>query len=160
MGKINMCSNIQIVPMEEKHIPALAQLERICFSQPWTERGLSSELGNKLAVFCVAEQNQTVLGYAGMQCVMGECYINNIAVFPQFRGRGIGTKLVQALIDDAMRQDGIFITLEVRQSNEQAIAMYEKLGFKKVGCRKNFYTNPTEDGLIMTNYLKEQEGDL
>ena len=81
-----MNADIQMVPMQEKHIPALAQLERLCFSQPWTESGLRSELHNKLAVFCVAEQNGQVLGYAGMQCVMGECYINNIAVFPQFRG--------------------------------------------------------------------------
>ena len=84
-----MNADIQMVPMQEKHIPALAQLERLCFSQPWTESGLRSELHNKLAVFCVAEQNGQVLGYAGMQCVMGECYINNIAVFPQFRGMGI-----------------------------------------------------------------------
>ena len=89
-----MNADIQMVPMQEKHIPALAQLERLCFSQPWTENGLRSELHNKLAVFCVAEQNGQVLGYAGMQCVMGECYINNIAVFPQFRGMGIGTRLV------------------------------------------------------------------
>lgn len=79
--KISMNADIQMVPMQEKHIPALAQLERLCFSQPWTESGLRSELHNKLAVFCVAEQNGQVLGYAGMQCVMGECYINNIAVF-------------------------------------------------------------------------------
>lgn len=156
MGKISMSSNIQIVPMEERHIPALAQLERICFSQPWSESGLRSELENKLAIFCVAELNNEVLGYAGMQCVMGECYVNNIAVFPKFRDIGIGTKLVQALIDKAAQQNGVFITLEVRKSNEQAITMYTKLGFKQVGCRKNFYTNPLEDGLIMTKDLKEQ----
>lgn len=158
MGKIDICSNssnIQIVPMEEKHIPALAKLERICFSQPWSENGLRSELGNKLAVFFVAEQNNEVLGYAGMQCVMGECYINNIAVFPQFRGMGIGTRLVQTLVAHAEQQNSLFLTLEVRKSNKQAIAIYQKLGFLEAGCRKNFYTAPVEDGLIMTKKYKE-----
>lgn len=148
--------DIQMVPMQEKHIPALAQLERLCFSQPWTENGLRSELHNKLAVFCVAEQNGQVLGYAGMQCVTGECYINNIAVFPQFRGMGIGTQLVQMLIEQAMQRDGIFISLEVRVSNKQAISIYRKLGFHEVGCRKNFYTAPVEDALIMTKEFKNQ----
>ena len=131
-------------------------LERLCFSQPWTESGLRSELHNKLAVFCVAEQNGQVLGYAGMQCVMGECYINNIAVFPQFRGMGIGTRLVQMLMEQAMQRNGVFISLEVRVSNQQAISIYRKLGFHEVGCRKNFYTAPVEDGLIMTKEFESQ----
>ena len=151
-----MNADIQMVPMQEKHIPALAQLERLCFSQPWTESGLRSELHNKLAVFCVAEQNGQVLGYAGMQCVMGECYINNIAVFPQFRGMGIGTRLVQMLMEQAIQRDGVFISLEVRVSNQQAISIYRKLGFHEVGRRKNFYTAPVEDGLIMTKEFKSQ----
>ena len=110
----------------------------------------------KLAVFWVAEQNGQVLGYAGMQCVMGECYINNIAVFPQFRGMGIGTRLVQMLMEQAIQRDGVFISLEVRVSNQQAISIYRKLGFHEVGCRKNFYTAPVEDGLIMTKEFKSQ----
>ena len=156
MEKISMNDNIQMVPMQEQHIPALAQLERICFSQPWSENSLRSELHYKLAVFCVAEQNGQVLGYAGMQFVMGECYINNIAVFPQFRGMGIGTQLVQTLIEQAIQRNGIFISLEVRVSNQQAISIYRKLGFCEVGCRKNFYAAPVEDGLIMTKELKTQ----
>ncbi len=160
MEKISMDTGIQIVPMEEKHIPALAQLERLCFSQPWTENGLRSELGNRLAVFCVAEQNGQVLGYAGMHCVMGECYINNIAVFPQYRGSGIGTRLVQELIGQAIQRDGLFLTLEVRASNEQAVSLYQRLGFYKAGCRKNFYTAPTEDGLIMTKDLKQEKEEI
>ena len=69
---------------------------------------------------------------------MGECYINNIAVFPQFRGMGIGTTLVKVLIEQAIQRDGVFISLEVRVSNQQAISIYQKLGFQEVGCRKTF----------------------
>ena len=107
-----MNADIQMVPMQEKHIPALAQLERLCFSQPWTESGLRSELHNKLAVFCVAEQNGQVLCYAGMQCVMGECYSNNIAVVARVRWMWIGTRLVQMLMEQAIQRNGVFISLE------------------------------------------------
>ena len=144
-----MNADIQMVPMQEKHIPALAQLERLCFSQPWTESGLRSELHNKLAVFCVAEQNGQVLGYAGMQCVMGECYINNIAVFPQFRGMGIGTRLVQMLMEQAIQRDGVFISLEVRVSNLPALGLYRKLGFEVLSVRKGYYSEPVEDAYVM-----------
>ncbi len=150
MGQIDIGIPIEIVPMELRHIPALAQLERLCFSQPWSENSLNSELTNQLAFFLVAQQCQNIAGYAGMQCVAGECYMYNVAVFPEYRGNGIGTKLVQALIDKAIQMDAAFITLEVRQSNRQAISVYQKLGFQKAGCRKNFYAAPTEDGFIMT----------
>lgn len=156
MGKIDRDILVEIVPMQEHHIPALAQLERICFSQPWSDNSLRSELSNQLSVFLVAQQHDHTVGYAGMQCVAGECYIHNVAVFPVYRGIGIGTRLVQALIDKAIRTHADFITLEVRVSNQQAISVYERLGFERAGCRKNFYALPTEDGLIMTKIFKKQ----
>lgn len=155
MGKIDRDVPVEMIPMELRHIPALAQLERLCFSQPWSENSLSSELTNKLSFFLVAQQCENIAGYAGMQCIVGECYMYNVAVFPEYRGRGVGTKLVQALIDRAAQMDAAFITLEVRASNRQAISVYQKLGFQKAGCRKNFYTAPTEDGLIMTKTFQK-----
>ena len=133
-----MNADIQMVPMQEKHIPALAQLERLCFSQPWTESGLRSELHNKLVVFCVAEQNGQVLGYAGMQCVMGECYINNIAVFPQFRGMGIGTRLVQMLMEQAIQRDGVFISWKYAFPINKPFLFIENLVFMKWAAEKIF----------------------
>jgi ribosomal-protein-alanine N-acetyltransferase len=148
----------KLVKMEEAHIDALAQLERICFSQPWSRQGLAEELENPLACFVVAQLEHDgsvqVVGYAGMHCVVGECYITNVAVFPEYRRQGIARKLVQYLIDYAKAQDGEFISLEVRNSNENAVALYERLGFQTAGFRKNFYSSPTEDGLIMTIKFK------
>ena len=87
---------------------------------------------------------------------MGECYINNIAVFPQFRGMGIGTRLVQMLMEQAIQRNGVLFPWKYAFSNQQAISIYRKLGFHEVGCRKNFYTAPVEDGLIMTKEFESQ----
>lgn len=143
-------AGFELVQMQECHLDALAELERICFSQPWSRNGLAEELQNPLACFVVAEVNGQTAGYAGMHCVAGECYIDNVAVFPQFRQMGAAFALVCHLIDYAQSQKNEFISLEVRESNRQAIHLYEKLGFQTVGSRKNFYSNPTENGFIMT----------
>lgn len=131
-------------------MPRLAELERLCFSEPWSEDGLRAELGNETARFLVAEQNGQVAGYAGMHAVCGEGYIANIAVFPAYRGRGVGRALLQGLIAMARRGQYAFITLEVRAGNRPAISLYESEGFRTVGVRKGFYSHPKEDGLIMT----------
>ncbi len=153
-----MIENCKLVKMEEVHLDSLAELESVCFSQPWSREGLAEELENPLACFVVAqmegENGIQVIGYAGMHCVVGECYITNVAVFPQYRRQGAAKALVQYLIDFAKGQDGEFISLEVRNSNENAIALYERLGFRTVGVRRNFYSAPTEDGRIMTIKFK------
>ena len=147
-------NDYKFVKMEEVHLDALAELESICFSHPWSRQGLAEELTNPLACFVVAQMEcgntvQTI-SYAGMHCVVGECYITNVAVFPRFRRQGVAAALVQYLIDFAKNQNSAFISLEVRKSNAYAISLYEKLGLITVGTRKNFYSSPTEDGLIMT----------
>ena len=142
---------ITVCAMQQRHIPQLAQLERLCFSEPWSEAGLSAELDNENAFFRVAElADGTILGYVGMHCVAGECYIDNVAVFPQARRMGAASALLKDLIDWARQNDCAFITLEVRPSNGGAIALYEKFGFAEAGRRKRFYRNPDEDGLILT----------
>ena len=91
-----------------------------------------------------------MLGYGGMHTVLGESYVDNIAVFPEFRGHGVGRTLMAVLIEKARENGGVFITLEVRASNLPAIAMYRSLGFTEAGVRRNFYTEPREDALIFT----------
>lgn len=149
-----MIDGCKLVRMEEQHLDALAELEKICFSQPWSRDGLAEELENPLACFAVAQIERDgdshVIGYAGMHCVVGECYITNVAVFPDYRRQGVAAALVQSLIDSAKKQNGEFISLEVRKSNGAAITLYERLGFQKVGVRIHFYSAPTEDALIMT----------
>lgn len=142
--------HVKIVPMDERHTGRVAALERICFSEPWSENALREEIENPAACFLTAVEGDTVLGYAGMHTVLGESYIDNVAVFPEHRGRGIGRALVQALIDRAKEDGGVFITLEVRASNAPAIALYSALGFGRAGVRKNFYSKPKEDALILT----------
>lgn len=134
-------------------IPQIALLEKECFSQPWSEKSLAEELGNPDSHFICAVENDDLLGYLGAQEICGEAYITNIAVFPQFRGRGVGRLLLQNACDGAKERNCEFITLEVRKSNEAAISLYVSEEFEQVGIRKNFYSDPTEDGIIYTKYF-------
>lgn len=146
-------AELTLTPMEQRHLDALAELERICFAEPWTREGLAAELTSETAVFLAAECGGETVGYAGMHCVCGECYVDNIAVFPRFRGKGIGRALTQGLIDSARKKKAEFFTLEVRPSNTAAVALYESLGLRPAGRRKNFYRDPPEDALILTLYF-------
>ena len=141
---------MEILKMSETHIKAVAEIERECFSSPWSENALREELGNENARFFVAENKNEILGYCGMHVIFGECYITNVAVKEKHRGQGIATALMRKLEEVMINENGDFITLEVRESNFNAISLYEKLGYKKVGTRKNFYSNPAENAILMT----------
>ncbi len=140
--------------MTESDIKEIAELERACFSDPWSEKSLTDELANETARFYVLRSNNGLLGYIGANNICGEVYIANVAVNPDCRGRGYGKKLVNHLIKQSVLEKALFLTLEVRASNVNAISLYEKCGFKKIGERKNFYSKPTENGLIYTYYLE------
>ena len=142
-----------VVPMEERHLAALAEIEKACFHAPWSTDMLREELGK--GIFLVAEQDGAAVGYVGCQTVLDEGYIANVAVSPACRRQGIGRALVRALVSHARSQGLTFVTLEARASNAPAIALYEGAGFRRVGVRRNFYTAPTEDAVLMTLYLKE-----
>lgn len=143
--------NLRIVPMNPGHPAHLARLEQLCFSEPWSEAGLAAELDNPSAFFRVAEdETGEILGYLGMHCAAGECYIDNVAVFPAARRRGVATALLQCLVDWAKANGCAFVTLEVRPSNAPALALYRRFGFAEAGRRRRFYRNPDEDGLILT----------
>ena len=140
----------EIVPMDRSHLPQIAQLERECFSTPWSEGMLEDALFDPHCSFIVAEADDgAVLGYAGLHVVLDEGYIDNIAVEPDARRHGVAS----ALLDVYCRYGAAnlaFLTLEVRASNAPAIALYEKYGFAAVGRRKNYYQHPKEDAVIMT----------
>ena len=135
--------------MHPSHVAQIAELEKICFSDPWSERSIASELDNKLAFWLVAMEGENVAGYIGSQTVMDETDMMNVAVHPDFRRRGIAEALVNGLVDALKTQGSHCLTLEVRASNAPAIALYEKLGFSEIGRRKNYYRNPREDALIL-----------
>ena len=135
--------------MHAAHVAQIAQLEKICFSDPWSERSIASELDNKLAFWLVATEGETVAGYIGSQTVMEETDMMNVAVHPDFRRQGIAEALVSGLVEHLKAMGSHCLTLEVRASNAPAIALYEKLGFAEIGRRKNYYRNPREDALIL-----------
>ncbi len=142
-----------VIPMEERHLAALAEIEKACFHAPWSAAMLREELGK--GIFLVAEQDGAAVGYVGCQTVLDEGYITNVAVSPDCRRQGIGRALVAALKARAAQAGLAFVTLEARASNAPAIVLYEGAGFRRVGVRRNFYTAPTEDAVLMTLYLKE-----
>ena len=139
-----------IEKMNAGQVAQIADLEKICFSDPWSENSIAFELENKLAHWLVAQEGEMVAGYIGSQTVMGETDMMNVAVHPDFRRRGIAEALVKRLVEDLQAMESHCLTLEVRASNAPAIALYEKLGFSQIGRRKNYYRNPREDALILS----------
>lgn len=149
---------VRVVPMREDHLPEVEAIEQACFSVPWSLEAFREELENPVAVYVAAQLAGRVIGYGGMRGAGGEFYIDNIAVSPEYRRRGAGRAVVSRLIESARNSGGRFISLEVRPSNAPAIALYEQLGFKQAGIRRDFYERPREDGLIYTLTFKENEG--
>lgn len=150
---------IKIVPMAPEHLDALAALERVCFSRPWSRQMLADELDNQCAAFLTALEPDTdrVIGYAGLLVAADEGYITNVAVEPSRRRQGVAAQLLQVFDSFARANKLAFLTLEVRPSNEAAIALYRSFGFEEVGRRRNYYDLPKEDALILTKYYGEEE---
>lgn len=141
---------IAIRPAAESDLPALAALESACFAHPWSEKSLAETLGNGRALFLAAEDAGETVGYLGMEYVLDEGGITNVAVFPVHRRQGIADALIKELLRRAKALGLATVTLEVRAGNAAAIALYQKNGFVPVGRRKNYYTSPTEDAILMT----------
>lgn len=135
--------------MTSDHVSRVAQLEAICFSDPWSEKSVASELSNPLSLWLVAEVDGQVAGYIGSQSVPPESDVMNVAVDPSYRRRGIAQALVTVLVKELKNAGNTSLILEVRASNSAAIALYEKMGFAQIGLRKNYYRNPKEDALIL-----------
>ena len=146
---------MEYILMNESHVQPIAEIEKLCFSDPWSVNSIGSELKNPLSLWIVAEDNGKVAGYVGSQTVLGEADMMNLAVHPDYRRQGIGEELVQQLIYRLKQQGSHILMLEVRASNAPAIALYEKLGFYQVGRRPNYYTKPKEDALILRKEWSE-----
>lgn len=150
---------MKVTRMTVGQIPAVAALERQCFSDPWSERTLMQELENPRAAFWTVSEGERLAGYVGMHRVLDEGYIANVAVDQAFRRQGLATSLLQTLLEEARAHKLSFVTLEVRIGNLAAISFYRKLGFQEVGRRKRFYTKPEEDAVLMTLFLTENLAD-
>jgi len=141
----------------EEDLDAIEELEKVCFSVPWTREQLRSALPDANHELLVAEEDGKVLGYIGMMTVLDEGYISNVAVAPESRRRGIGRALVRSMRLQAAERGLLFITLEVREHNEGAVALYAGEGFRTVGRRRGYYERPKEDALLMTYFFNEEK---
>lgn len=149
--------NYNLVPMDRSHLDAVAALERVCFSKPWPKSMLEDELYNPNVSLVVAEgKDGAVLGYGEIGVVLDEGCLEKIAVDPKYRRQGVAEAILSAFLRFGQAHLA-FLTLEVRASNAPAIALYEKLGFRQVGRRKNYYADPHEDALLLTRDFKPED---
>ena len=135
--------------MDASHVDAIAELEKVCFHDPWSVNAITSELSNPLSLWVVAMDGDKLAGYVGSQSVMGWADMMNIAVAPDFRRMGVAANLIDELVNRLKANQVNCLTLEVRASNEPAIALYQKFDFEQVRRRPNYYRNPKEDALIL-----------
>ena len=139
--------------MTSGHLDDVYIIETECFSHPWSKQSLEEELNNETSLFLVAKEENEVIGYIGMSIVIDEGYIFNVAVRESYRNKGVATSLINELVTYGKKNNFSFITLEVRESNFPAISLYSKFGFIKAGERKDYYSNPKENAILMTKYL-------
>lgn len=154
---MNLKKHVTIKPLTADHLNDVAALERLCFSRPWSRNMLAEELENDCSSFLVAlSDDGALVGYTGLQVVLDEGYILNVAVHPEWRRNGIAEKLLRVFIHFAEANHLAFLTLEVRASNRPAIQLYNKLKFREAGRRRNYYEYPKEDAIIMTREFENE----
>lgn len=139
----------EVKNLDYPYISQIAKLEKLCFSEPWSENAIAESFGSG-TVFFIAVKNKEVLGYVGIKPVIDEGYITNVAVFPKYRRMGVAKALLKSVDQLARDKNLSFVSLEVRESNIPAISLYSDFGYKKEGLRKNFYRDPGENAIIMT----------
>ena len=135
--------------MTLQDVPAVAEIEKACFSLPWSEQSLVDSVVREDTMFLVCEDAQEIVGYIGMYLSFDEGDITNVAVSPAHRKKGYGEAIVSKAVELAKEKQLEMILLEVRVSNVPAISLYKKMGFEEIGMRKNFYEHPVEDAIIM-----------
>lgn len=145
---------LEIRRMVMEDLDQVLEIEKSSFSVPWTRQDFIESIEKPTALYLVAVLENTIVGYCGLWGVVDEGQINNVAVSKKHRGQRIGTKLLEALFEEGTKEKLTAYTLEVRVGNVPALALYKKLGFEEAGVRKNYYTNPKEDAIIMWRYFK------
>ena len=143
---------LRIVNLQEEHIPAIMEIEKVSNSSPWSERSFRNELDHPHGIFLVALAEGKVVGYGGTWIVIDEAHITTVAVDPEYRRKGIGNKIMAALLEEAEKKGATCSTLEVRAGNEPAIKLYEDLGYVRSATRKRYYPDNKEDAVVMWRY--------
>lgn len=142
--------DLEIKVLDERHLEDVIRIEKECFSKPWSENAVRDLLLSDKAQLQGAFDGDKLVGYSCLEWVLDEGSLTNIAVCKEYRKKGIGAKLMAALMKSAEEKELAFITLEVRVSNLPAVNLYRKFGFTDVGTRRNYYDAPREDALLMT----------
>ena len=143
--------SIKFRQMRSSDAEEMAEIEMLCFAMPWSRESFWEELKNDSAIYIVGTIQEKVVAYAGAWISFGEAQVTNVAVHPDFRHQGIGTKLFENLIAEVKSRGVTAVTLEVRPSNDAALKLYGKFGLKSVGRRKHYYLDNDEDALILWN---------
>ncbi|UCB52320.1 MAG: ribosomal protein S18-alanine N-acetyltransferase [Candidatus Zixiibacteriota bacterium] len=146
--------NISIQRMTQDDIEEIARLEKLCFSDPWAKQNFQEELKHRFSVPLVVKSGQTVLGYMCLWHIEDQMEIANFAVSPDFRGRGIGKKMMEKVLWEAEERGCTNLILSVRESNLPAIGLYTDHGFEEVHRRRGYYRDPAEDAIIMVKKLR------
>ncbi len=141
--------SFEIKRLSKENSAAVAEIEKLCFSNPWSEGTVESEIKSGFADFFGAFYEDELAGYIGGRTIAGETEVFNVAVAPKFRRKGIAKALVEKFIETVREKETEVIFLEVRTSNLSAISLYEKAGFVFCGIRKDYYTNPKENAILM-----------
>ncbi len=154
--------NYVLRPMREEDIAQIVEIEKQSFPTPWSSYAFNCELAdNDFAHYLIVttEKNpEQVLGYGGMWIIIDEVHITNIAIAPAYRGRKLGEFLMRGMVALAVQKGAVRMTLEVRPSNNTALQLYTKMGFKTAGIRPDYYIDTNEDALIMWKELMGKDG--
>jgi ribosomal-protein-alanine N-acetyltransferase len=146
---VNM-ENLKVCKMSLEDVDRVYDIELACFPHPWAREAFVKDMTeNKMALYYVLKLDSKIIGYCGMWVVLDEGHITNIAIHPDYRGRGYGNMLMKSVISNVEKVGIKAITLEVRVSNKRAISLYDKLGFVSSGIRPGYYTDNHEDAMIM-----------
>lgn len=150
--------DVRIESMQISHLTEVLEIEKMCFSNPWSLESFRNELTeNPRALYLVALYKKRVIGYIGNWIICNEGHITNLAVHPKWQKLGVGEKLIRTLIEISKVYDVYHFTLEVRVSNLGAKRLYRRLGFEEVGLRKKYYQNNQEDAIIMWKHIDQDE---
>lgn len=148
-------NNIFLDNLKTKYLDSLVELENKCFKIPWSKNMFLGDVDNPNAYYILIINDDRVIGYCGLYRVLDESSITNIAVHPDFRRKGLATLMLRNIFEYCLKASISFVTLEVRESNTDAIKLYMDNGFEIVGERKNYYADNRETAILMTKYLKE-----
>ena len=162
MNEEKRAQDVRIRRMGTRDVDAVTEIEKATFARPWSRESFLQEMErNKAARYLVAEKDGRVIGYAGAWIILDESHITNIAVAEAERGRGVGRKLTEALMQYISNLGAAYATLEVRVSNERAQNLYKSLGFVSVGRRKRYYEDNGEDAFLMVcEHMPDVEDDF